>query len=112
MRASFRKLIAALFLASSLLCLASAKEPGILPQAFNGWTMNAQSVKTGTDPAGADPTDFAVLKEYGLTDFETATYTRNARKMQVKAARFNDVSGAFGAFTFYVQPQMQTEKIG
>jgi hypothetical protein len=32
--------------------------------------------------------------------------------MQIKAARFNDASGAFGAFTYYLQPQMQVEKIG
>src|SRR5438270_5082149 len=32
--------------------------------------------------------------------------------MQIKAARFSDATGAFGAFTYYVQPQMQVEKIG
>ena len=112
MRVTIKKLITALFVASSLVCLAAAKEPGILPQAFNGWTMSPPGIKAGTDPASIDPTDFAVLKEYGITDFETATYSRNGRKMQVKAVRFNDASGAFGAFTFYVHPQMQTEKIG
>ncbi len=92
--------------------LAWAKEPGLLPPVFNGWATNQQSVKSGADPVAADAADFAVLKEYGFTDFETAFYVRNGRKMQVKAARFNDASGAFGAFTFYVQPQMQAEKIG
>ena len=83
-----------------------------MPPVFNGWATNQQSVKSGADPVAADAADFAVLKEYGFTDFETAIYVRNGRKMQVKAARFNDASGAFGAFTFYVQPQMQAEKIG
>jgi hypothetical protein len=32
--------------------------------------------------------------------------------MQIKIARFNDASGAYGAFTYYVQPQMQKEEIG
>jgi hypothetical protein len=32
--------------------------------------------------------------------------------MQVKAARFENASGAYGAYTFYTQPQMQMEKIG
>ena len=64
------------------------------------------------DAAVADPADSAVLKEYGFTDFATATYARNGRKMRVKAARFGDASGAFGAFTFYRQPQMQVEQIG
>jgi hypothetical protein len=85
---------------------------GPLPQSFSGWRLDSQSVKTSTDPATADATDAPVLKEYGFTGMEAATYSRNGRKMQVKAARFNDATGAFGAFTYYVQPQMQVEKIG
>jgi len=91
---------------------AFAKEPGVLPPAFNGWQLEGQTAKAGSDPAAADPADAAVLKEYGFTGFESATYARGGRKMQVKAARFTDASGAYGAFTYYVQPQMQTEKIG
>jgi hypothetical protein len=89
-----------------------AAPAGPLPQAFSGWRIDSQSVKTSADPATADATDAPVLKEYGFADLETATYSRNGRKMQVKAARFNDATGAFGAFTYYVQPQMQVEKIG
>jgi len=85
---------------------------GPLPQTFSGWHIDAGSAKTSKDPAAADPTDAPVLKEYGFTDLETATYSRNGRKMQIKAARFSDATGAFGAFTYYVQPQMQIEKIG
>jgi hypothetical protein len=107
-----KKLISFLALLSLYLCPAWGKEPGLLPGGFNGWEMNRQNVKSGSDPAAADPADFAVLKEYGFADFENATYTRNGRSMQVKAARFNDASGAFGAFTYYVQPQMRVEQIG
>ena len=32
--------------------------------------------------------------------------------MQVKAAQFKDATGAFGAFTYYLQPQMRAETIG
>jgi hypothetical protein len=91
---------------------APAKGTAILPPSFNGWAKSATTAKTGTDPAIADPAEAAVLKEYGFSDAELATYTRDNRKMQVKAARFENASGAFGAFTFYQQPQMQTEKIG
>ncbi len=87
-------------------------QAGPLPTSFSGWRIDSQSVKTSSDPATADATDAPVLKEDGFTDLETATYNRNGRKMQVKAARFNDATGAFGAFTYYVQPQMQVEKIG
>ncbi len=85
--------------------------PGILPPSFNGWRKSERTVKTSTDPATAAPADSAVLKEYGFADVELATYLRDDRKMQVKAARFHDTSGAYGAFTFYGDPQMQTEKI-
>lgn len=85
---------------------------GPLPAEFNGWHLESKSVKTTPDPTAADPTDAPVLKEYGFADLETATYTRGGRAMQIKAARFNDATGAFGAFTYYVQPQMQVEKIG
>jgi len=89
-----------------------ARDASVLPDAFNGWQLEKQTVKTGNDAAAVDAADSAVLKEYGFSGFESATYTRNGRKMQVKVAHFNDASGAYGAFTFYVQPQMQTEKLG
>lgn len=110
-----RKLIIIVFVLCSF---AWAKEPAaskstsILPATFNGWKLNSASVRGGADPAAADAADFAVLKEYGFADFQSGAYTRGDRKMQVKAARFTDASGAYGAFTFYRQPQMQTEKIG
>lgn len=92
--------------------LASANEPGVLPPAFNGWTLEQRSVTSSSDPAQADAANSAVLQEYGFADYETATYTRNGRKIEIKAARFHDSSGAYGAFTYYVQPQMRVEKIG
>ena len=65
------------------------------------------------DPGVADPVNAAVLREYGFTDFESAAYTRDdGRKLMLKAARFQDASGAYGAFTYYKQPQMLVEKIG
>src|SRR5579871_4741757 len=102
-----------LFLALAVLCVSQTKSApqGVLPQTFSGWQLEP-TVKTVTDPAAADPTDSVVLKEYGFADVESATYTRNGRSMQVKAARFNDATGAYGAYTYYVQPQMQIEKIG
>jgi len=84
----------------------------ILPNAFAGWTISG-APQTTTDPAQADAAYPAVLKEYGFTGEETATYTRpDGRKLTIKAARFNDATGAYGAFTFYRQPEMKTEQIG
>jgi hypothetical protein len=104
-----RYLVVLFLLVSSVLW---AMDAGFLPQSFNGWQLDKSSRKSGNDPAAVDAADSAVLKEYGFAGFESATYLRNGRKMQVKAARFNDASGGYGAFTYYVQPLMQAEKIG
>ena len=83
----------------------------ILPQQFAGWTMSG-SVQTSRDTAVADSVNAALLKEYGFTDFESGTYSReDGRKLTVKAARFADASGAYGAFTYYKMPQMLKETI-
>lgn len=42
---------------------------------------------------------------------EMATYSHEDRKMEVKALRFHDASGAYGTFTFYLDPEMQSAKI-
>lgn len=89
----------------------SAVVPAILPQEFGGWQMQG-SPQTSKDAAVADPTKAAVLKEYGFTDLASATYTRDdGRTVKIRAARFADASGAFGAYTFYLQPEMRAEKI-
>ena len=106
--------ILCLQLAAATLCFgAGAPTPSaILPQAFGGWHLT-KGAQTSSNPEVADPTNAGVLKEYGFTDFEGATYTRDdGRKLKIKAARFQDASGAYGAFTFYKMPQMLNEKIG
>jgi hypothetical protein len=110
-----KKSLSILFVAllSAATCVAAAAaEPAILPKSFNGWQQDAATARSGADPVLADAAEAPVLKEYGFSDAELATYSREDRVMKVKAARFKDASGAFGAFTFYQQPQMQTEKIG
>jgi hypothetical protein len=85
---------------------------GFLPRSFAGWTESIPP-QTTNDPAQADSAYPAVLKEYGFASSETATYTReDGRKLIVKAAKFTDATGAYGAFTFYRQPAMRTERIG
>src|SRR6266700_2117497 len=108
-----KKRIAGFLFVVASTSLALAKDAtGVLPPSFSGWELAAQSLRTGSDPSMTDAADAVVLKEYGFAGFEIATYTRSGRKMDIKAARFNDATGAYGAFTYYIQPQMQTEKIG
>lgn len=83
----------------------------ILPPQFAGWQISG-APKASKDPVAADSANAALLKEYGFTDFESATYTRDdGRKLNLKAARFGDTSGAYGAFTYYKMPQMLKETI-
>src|ERR1700685_457483 len=109
-------LIPGLVLVISLSGVALAKDPApstsILPKEFGGWQTSGPS-RTSTDPAIADPVNAAVLKEYGFTGFESATYTRDdGCKLTLKAARFEDASGAYGAYTYYKTPPMLIENIG
>lgn len=84
----------------------------IFPPAFAGWEMSG-SVKTSSDPAVADPSNARVLEEYRFSDVASATYTRDdGRTLKIRAARFADASGAYGAYTFYLQPIMKKEQIG
>jgi hypothetical protein len=102
------------FIAAIGVCLGVEGAPAarILPQSFAGWHASKVS-QISKDPGAADPANSALLKEYGFTDFEGATYTReDGHTLTIKAARFQDASGAYGAFTFYKMPQMLNEKIG
>ena len=110
------KLVIAFVLVVSLAVVVWAKDtataPAILPREFGGWQMPAPS-RTSNDPAVADPVNAAVLKEYGFDSFESASYTRDdGRKLTVRAARFSDASGAYGAYTYYKTPEMLIEKVG
>lgn len=84
----------------------------LLPQAFGGWQMQG-TPHVSHDPAVADSANAGVLQEYRFTDVASATYTRDdGRSLKVRAARFADASGAFGAYTFYLDPEMNKEQIG
>jgi len=84
----------------------------VLPSEFGGWQVSGIVAKS-VDAAVADAANAAVLKEYGFQRFEKADYTRDdGRKLAVKAAVFDDASGAYGAFTYYQTPAMLEEKIG
>src|SRR6478609_3949774 len=93
----------------------TAKAPApaaILPTTFGGWQLQG-TAQASTDPTAADSTNPAILKEYGFTDFSSGTFIRDdGHKLTIRAARFADASGAYGAFTYYKQPEMLNEKIG
>lgn len=95
----------------SLASAALATDSAVLPKAFAGWQQEP-AARTSTNPADADAGNAAVLKEYGFTDFQSANYAKGDRKLSIRAARFDDATGAYGAYTLYSQPGMRTEEIG
>src|SRR5262249_10316212 len=99
-----------LFLLAANEMRAAPATSGLLPQTFAGWQKVTST--SGRDPFAADQANGALLKEFGFTGYEGATYTRDNGTLHVKAARFADGSGAFGAFTSYVKPEMDYEQIG
>ncbi len=83
----------------------------ILPNAFDGWELAGRS-KVITDPAQADAANAAALKEYGFSLAVLANYKREGDTLSVRALRFNDTSGAYGAYTYYRQNSWPKEEIG
>jgi hypothetical protein len=113
------KVLLGFFLVASLFSVAFATSPPsesvappILPKQFAGWQIQG-AAQASKDAAAADPTNAPLLKEYGFTDVESATYkSDDGRTLRIRAARFADATGAFGAYSFYLQPEMAREEIG
>jgi hypothetical protein len=100
------------FASSTPAAPAANQTEALLPQRFAGWEMQG-SAQTSTNPAAADPANAAILKEYRFSDFASATYKQDdGSTLNIRAARFADASGAFGAYTFYLQREMARELIG
>lgn len=103
---------AILFTAAAFTAPAAPSAPPILPKQFAAWQVQGAS-QSSKDASVADPTNAALLKEYGFSDVESATYkSDDGRTLKIRAARFTDASGAFGAYTLYLQPGMAREEIG
>jgi hypothetical protein len=90
---------------------ASRPDAPLLPSSFSGWQATAAPEKV-TDPAQADAANAAALKEYGFSDSLVANYTRDTETLKVRALRFVDASGAYGAYSFYRQTGWPKEDIG
>jgi hypothetical protein len=83
----------------------------LLPDSFAGW-VSPDAPKKVTDVAQADAANAAALKEYEFTDAEMATYKRSGETLTLRALRFHDASGAYGAYSFYRQNGWPKEEIG
>jgi hypothetical protein len=89
----------------------ATKESPLLPEAFAGWE-SSEKLKAVADPAELDRSNVAALKEYGCTGGMVADYKRSDETLSVKAFTFQDVSGAYGAYSFYRQNGWPKAEIG
>ncbi len=83
----------------------------LLPDAFSGWDAE-EKPRFVSDPTQLDSANVAALKEYGCTGGVLADYKRGSETLTVKALAFNDVSGAYGAYSFYRQNGWPKADIG
>jgi hypothetical protein len=83
----------------------------LLPADFAGWQA-ATSALPVTDPAQIDAANIAALKEFGFSDALLNDYTRGSEALKIKALRFGDASGAYGAYSFYRQTGWPKVEIG
>lgn len=83
----------------------------LLPDAFDGWVAEG-TIESLTDAAQADQTNAAALKEYGFTFGALAHYKREGDTLTLRALRFGDATGAYGAYSFYRPNGWAKEQIG
>ena len=94
---------------------AAPSAPGVsaqplIPSVFAGWELKTSQPLS--NPALADPATPTALTEYGFSDGLSADYSRDGQSLHLRALRFQDASGAYGAYTFYRQSGWPKEQIG
>lgn len=83
----------------------------VLPDAFDGWAAT-EPPKTVNDAATLDSANAPALKEYGFNFAVVANYKREGETLAMRALRFDDESGAYGAYSYYRQNGWPKESIG
>jgi hypothetical protein len=83
----------------------------LLPDSFAGWVAK-ESPRSVTDPAQADKDNAPALKEYGFQSALLATYKKDSETLTIRALRFDDLSGAYGAYSYYRGSNWPKEDIG
>lgn len=83
----------------------------LLPAVFAGWQQSG-SPQALSDSSHADSANAAALKEYGFTDGLLGNYSRGSETVTIRALRFSDASGAYGAYSFYRASNWPKVEIG
>ena len=88
-----------------------AKPKPLLPEMFAGWEATGP-IKTVADAAEADAANAAALKEYEFTGAQMRNYTRKGQTLIIHALSFTNLSGAYGAYSYYRQNGWPKADIG
>jgi hypothetical protein len=83
----------------------------LLPQSFAGWEQK-DAPKAIADTTQADPANAAALKEYGFQSGFEARYQKGGETLVLRVLRFSDLSGAYGAYSFYRGNEWPKEDVG
>ncbi len=83
----------------------------LLPDSFAGWVAR-DAPRPLADAAAADAANSAALKEYGFQNGLEVVYKRDGETLTIRALRFGDLSGAYGAYSFYRGNGWPKEDIG
>ncbi len=71
-----------------------------LPSVFDGW-VEAGKPQTFSSAAKVDPANAAALSEYGFVNAVEEHYKRDGETLTLRALRFGDVTGSYGAYSYY-----------
>jgi hypothetical protein len=88
-----------------------AKPKPLLPDAFAGWEAKGP-IKSVTDAADADSVNAAALKEYEFAGAAIGEYKRGTETLSIHALSFKNVSGTYGAYSYYRQNGWPKADIG
>lgn len=84
----------------------------LVPASFDGKPREGGVIVSGS-ATEIDAAHAAVLKEDGLAEASTARYRGNGLVgWSLQVLRFGDATGAYSAYTFYRNPEMQPEAVG
>jgi len=106
MRLAFGLVIALVLLFGALLSIPLAAQD-ILPGSVGAWASSGAATQVPAQQIEQLANDNAnILREYGVTSGERREYADGSDKATVTLYRMVDPSAAFGAFTFFRQPDM------
>ena len=93
--------------------VSSATAQGLLPASMGGWTASGGSSSLAAGQIERVAGDRAeVVREYGLTSAEQRQYAQDQQTASATLYRMVDPSAAYGAFTSFRDPQMQSLDLG